>query len=65
MKQKVFNLSDFQGFNELTVEQIMTIEGGSFWYDAAFAIGATAHAIWVFAQSAAEYQQSLPPNLKK
>lgn len=65
MKQTTIDLSKFNGLNELSFEQLNAIEGGSFWYDAAYLIGTTAKVIWTFAQDAIEYQHSLPANLKK
>ena len=55
----------------LSHEEIMTISGGapsketSFAYDVFWTVGAIARGIWEFAQSAAEFQSSLPANLKK
>ena len=54
-----------QDFEVLSFDEIVQIEGGSFWGDTAYVVGATLACIWEFSRSAAEYQQSLPPNLKK
>jgi hypothetical protein len=53
------------GLSELSFDQAQSIDGGSFWYDAAYLIGATAKVIWTFSKDAVEYQHSLPANLKK
>lgn len=65
MTKTTIDLSRFDGLKELSLDQLQSIEGGSFWYDAAYFIGATAKAIWTFTQDAVEYQSSLPANLKK
>ncbi len=44
---------------------MISIEGGSFFEDIAFVAGATLKCIYTFTKSAAEFQTSLPPNLKK
>ncbi len=62
---QTFDLSKYEGLSELSFDQALIVEGGSFWYDAAYLIGATAHAIWEFSKQAVEYQHSLPANLKK
>lgn len=49
----------------LTADEALLVEGGSFWGDVAYVAGATLKSIWVFCKTAAEYQASLPPNLKK
>ncbi|MES1221525.1 MAG: hypothetical protein ABUT20_38855 [Bacteroidota bacterium] len=65
MKSNKINLYEIQGINELTMTQLISIEGGSFWFDAAYAVCAAAHAILTFAQDAAAYQTSLPSYDKK
>lgn len=59
------DLLKYEGFSELSSEQTLTIEGGGFWRDVAYLIGATTHSIWQFSKQAMEYQHSLPANLKK
>lgn len=59
------DLLKHEGLNELSSEQMLTIEGGGFWGDMFFIVGATAHSIWQFSKQAMEYQHSLPANLKK
>lgn len=64
--KKVQLLSDsFDCVTDLTMDELLAVEGGSFWKDAAFLFGATVKCIWVFAKTASEFQASLPPNLKK
>lgn len=65
MKQTTIDLSRFDGIYELSFDQLQSIEGGSFWYDVSYLIGATAKAIYTFSTEAMEYQHSLPANLKK
>jgi hypothetical protein len=60
-----FDLLKYEGLSELSSEQMLTIEGGGFWEDFAYLLGATAHSIWQFSKQASEYQHSLPANLKK
>jgi bacteriocin-like protein len=55
----------FESFTELTNAELITIEGGGFWGQFFYLIGATAKSIWVFSKTAAEFQTSLPPSLKK
>jgi len=59
------DLLKYEGLSELSSDQTLTIEGGGFWGDVAYLIGATTHAIWKFSKEAMEYQHSLPANLKK
>lgn len=65
MKQEILNLTSFEGVSELSSFQLSEIEGGGFWGDVAYLVTATAKCIVVFCQTAAEFQASLPPNLKK
>ena len=64
-------LASFQGKSldssliELCDNQLVALEGGSFFEDTAFVVGYAAHALWVFAHDAGAYQSSLPPSLKK
>lgn len=44
---------------------MVSIEGGSFWEDLAYVAGVTLKCLHVFTKTAAEFQASLPPNLKK
>jgi len=60
-----FDLLNYEDLSGLSSEQMLTIEGGGFWGDLAFVLGATAHSIWQFSKQASEYQHSLPANLKK
>jgi hypothetical protein len=53
------------GLSYLTRENALVISGGSFWGDAAYVLGATLRCIWEFSKTAAEFQSSLPANLKK
>lgn len=59
------DLLKYEGLSELSSDQMLTIEGGGFWGDLAYILGATAHSIWQFSKQAMEYQHSLPANLKK
>lgn len=59
------NLLKYEGLSELSSEQTLAIEGGGFWGDMAYILGATAHSIWQFSKQAVQYQHSLPANLKK
>lgn len=65
MKNNQINLKDFTDIEELSFEEIQTIDGGGFWYDFFFVIGATGKAILTFSKDAVAYQHSLPANLKK
>ena len=51
----------------LSDSEMNTINGGGdgFWYVAGYVIGATIKGFYVFTKTAAEYQSSLPANLKK
>lgn len=55
----------------LTQEELMTINGGeitrdtSFAYDLFYVVGLFARGMYEFVKGAAEFQASLPPNLKK
>ncbi|WP_026764016.1 hypothetical protein [Sediminibacterium salmoneum] len=62
---KKLNLNEFSGITEMSFEEIQTIDGGGFWYDFFYVVGATGKAIWTFSKDAVEYQHSLPANLKK
>lgn len=64
MKQSI-SLLKYEGFSEISSDQMLTIEGGGFWGDLSYLIAATTHAIWKFSKEAMEYQHSLPANLKK
>ncbi len=51
---------------ELTHQELLSIEGGStFWEDFFYAVGVTVKSVYVFTKTAAEFQHSLPSNLKK
>lgn len=66
MKKNLNDLSNFKGLQELTIDQLHSIEGGGeFWDIVSYAAGVTAKVIYTFAKDAVTYQQSLPPNLKK
>jgi hypothetical protein len=65
MKNNQINLKDFTGIEELSIEEIQIIDGGSFWYDVFYVVGVTTKAIWTFSKDAVAYQHSLPANLKK
>lgn len=55
-----------QHITELTPEEILSIEGGSsFWEDVFYVAGMTLKCIYVFGKTAGEFQSSLPPSLKK
>jgi hypothetical protein len=57
---------DCYNLHELNSNEIYSIEGGrGFWEDAAYYAFATLKTIYVFGKTAAEYQASLPANLKK
>jgi hypothetical protein len=49
----------------LSHDELCTVNGGGFWGTLGYVIGATAKSIYIFAKSAADYQASLPANLKK
>jgi len=51
----------------LSDNEMNTINGGGdgFWYTVGYVIGATVKGLYVFTKTAAEYQSSLPANLKK
>ncbi len=59
------DLLKYEGLSELSSEQMLTIEGGGFWGDLSYIVGATLHSILQFSKQAMEYQHSLPANLKK
>lgn len=65
MKNNQINLANFKGLDSLTNEQLLTIEGGGFWYDISYVSAVTLKVIFTFAKDAVEYQHSLPANLKK
>jgi len=66
MKNNQIDLSSFKGLQELSINQMHSIEGGGeFWDNVSYAAGVTAKVIYTFAKDAITYQQSLPPNLKK
>lgn len=65
MKNNHFLKESFASFTELTDAELTGIEGGSFWEDVFYVAGVTAKCIWVFSKTAAEFQTSLPANLKK
>lgn len=65
MKNNQINLENFKGLNSLTEEQLLTIDGGGFWYDISYFSAVTMKVIFTFAKDAVEYQHSLPANLKK
>lgn len=50
---------------ELTFEEMNVIDGGGFWDDVFYTLGATARCIYEFSKTAGEYQSSLPHYLKK
>ena len=62
---KNLTLESFDSLVALNQHELITLEGGSFWEDLAYAAAATAKCIWVFAKTASEFQASLPPSLKK
>ncbi len=51
--------------HQLNPDELLSINGGGFWKDLFYTIGATAKSIWTFSKTASEFQHSLPPNLKK
>jgi hypothetical protein len=54
------------GLTALNDHDLYHVNGGdSPWETLGFIIGATAKSIYIFCKSAADYQASLPPNLKK
>lgn len=66
MKNQTIDLSNFRGLQELSFDQMQSIDGGGeFWDNVAYAAGVTAKVIYTFAKDAITYQHSLPPNLKK
>lgn len=65
MKTKNLDLKNFDGLNELSIDQLHLIDGGGFWYDISYVTAVAGKLILSFAKDAVEYQHSLPPNLKK
>ncbi|OYZ00918.1 MAG: hypothetical protein B7Y37_08435 [Sphingobacteriia bacterium 28-36-52] len=66
MKNQTIDLSTFKGLQELSFDQMKSIDGGGeFWDIVSYAAGVTAKVIYTFAKDAITYQHSLPPNLKK
>jgi len=58
--------ANFAGLTDMTDADMVAVNGGdSFWETLGYIVGATAKCIYVFSKTAAEYQASLPPNLKK
>jgi len=49
----------------LSVNDLIAIDGGGLWGDISYLCGATLRCIREFTKIAAEYQCSLPANLKK
>ncbi len=49
----------------MTPLEMAQTDGGSFWGDAAYVLGVAAKSFVNFCKTAAQYQASLPPNLKK
>ncbi len=49
----------------LSLNELTTLEGGSIYGDLAYLFGATLRCFREFTKTAAEYQASLPPSLKK
>lgn len=71
MKNNILSQENLPLMEVLSSDEISLINGGGdtketgFWHDLAYVVGATLACIWEFSRSAAEYQHSLPPNLKK
>lgn len=65
MQKEILTIKSIDSLVELNQHELISLEGGSFWEDLARLTGATAKCIWIFAKTAAEFQTSLPPNLKK
>lgn len=66
MRNQIIDLSNLKGLQELSIDQMQSIDGGGeFWERLSFTLGVTAKVIYTFAKDAVEYQHSLPPNLKK
>jgi hypothetical protein len=63
MIQKI-DLSKYEGVTELSFEKTHSIDGGSFWYDAAYLIGAAAKGLYAISLGAKDYY-NLPPEMKK
>jgi hypothetical protein len=62
------NFNEYRGdLMFLSDSEMSTINGGGdgFWYTAGYVIGVTLKSFYVFTKTAAEYQSSLPANLKK
>ena len=61
------------GVRELSVQEMLLCNGGgdgvttetSLIQDISFYVGRTARGFWEWCKMAAEFQESLPPNLKK
>ncbi len=59
-------MQKINGFQSLsTQDMIQTNGGGNLIYDIFYVAGATLRCLREFTKAAAEYQASLPPNLKK
>ncbi len=66
MKNNQMDLLAFKGLQELSIDEMHSIDGGGeFWDRVSYAVGVTAKVIYTFAKDAITYQQSLPANLKK
>jgi len=65
MQNNFVKLESIDSLVALNQHELISLEGGSFWEDLAYAFGATAKCIWTFAKTAGEFQSSLPPSLKK
>jgi hypothetical protein len=65
MQKNSLSFESFGSLVELSSQELQSIEGGSFYEDAAYVAGFTLRCLWEFCKTASEYQASLPPNLKK
>lgn len=65
MKNNFLTIESIDSLVALNQYELCTLEGGSFWEDLAYITAAAGKCIWTFAKTAAEFQSSLPPNLKK
>lgn len=62
---KNLTLTSFDSLVALNQQELISLEGGTFWEDLAYATAVVGKCIYVFGKTASEFQASLPPSLKK
>jgi len=65
MQNNFVKLKPIDSLVALNQHELISLEGGSFWEDISKLTADVGKCIWTFAKTAAEFQSSLPPNLKK